>query len=78
MPDVQVLPDSISACADAVPPFECSRAEGSLDAAWVHVATHLTSRRHLGWRGCCASLRRKLDWSCSSSAGDQLGEGQRR
>ncbi len=35
MPDLHLLPDS--AAASTEPSFECSRAEGALDAAWVHV-----------------------------------------
>jgi anti-anti-sigma factor len=39
MLDGQVVPDSNTRCADALPPaFVCSSAGGALDAAWVHVA----------------------------------------
>ncbi len=41
LPDVQFLSDS--AAVRTEPPFECSRKEGDLEAAWVHVAGALDS-----------------------------------
>jgi anti-anti-sigma factor len=41
MPGTQFLPDSVADCAGVARPFVCSRTEGGLDAAWVHVAGEL-------------------------------------
>jgi anti-anti-sigma factor len=38
MPATQLLPDSTAGRADATGSFVCSRTEGGMDAAWVHVA----------------------------------------
>ena len=41
MPATQLLPDSVAGRSDVTGPFECSRTDGGLDAAWVHVAGDL-------------------------------------
>ena len=41
MSQTQAPQGSVAACADALRPFVCTRTEGGLDAAWVHVAGEL-------------------------------------